>query len=355
MKKLKRYVLLILLSIMLIFTYTTNVQAASMANLVEWNVVTSDGNTYTLKDNATQDIVVSSGETVVLDLGGYNLTNYTKGCSTITVEEGGTLTITGTGTISNTSTNNVPVVSNSGTLYVTGGTVESSNGSNSTGISNSGTLYFSAGEVKTVADNCWGLTNYGTATITGGTFTQGANYSVIMNAGNMTISGGTINVNSGYSAITNDAADDTASLTITDVTVTGASYIIANPSGEEVVITGGTYGTNTNITDYLGDTYTVDENGSVVEKEEPTTPETPVEDPTENPSEETPTEEETVDETTPETTDEEPTTPEENTTETVDNVTENPTTGDHVLVFGIVFVIAVVGLTVALVVRKRMK
>ena len=180
MSKTRKIIIVLALVLILTFAYSINVKAATMSNLVDWNVATSEGNEYTLNANndgsaIKQDIVIQNGENVVLDLNGQTLTNFTDGCSTITVE-------------------------------VNGGTI------------------------TTTTQNCWGLTNNGTAKIQAGTFEQKGNFSVIMNAGDMTISGGTINVTSGYSAITNESADgNSASLKVTDVTVTGAKYIISNP------------------------------------------------------------------------------------------------------------------------------
>ncbi len=408
MSRLQKSIIVIAIAVMLMFTYVVNVQAATMANLVEWNVVTSDGNTYTLTGNAKQDIVVGDGETVVLDLGGYNLINYTNGCSTITVEAGGTLTITGSGTISNSSTNGVPVISNNGTLYVEGGVVEASY-QGATGIYNSGTLTVTAGEVKTTVSDCWGITNVGTATITGGIFTQGANYSVLLNAGNMSIEGGTIAVAEGntsaYSIITNEssAKDGSANLTIKDGNINGAIY----NDGDKVVITGGTFSSPSAVEEYLDSSVRFDADGNVIEanadytkvfelldkvdtlNESDYTAEswkalqdeiakiatdlkysdqatvdgyaTAIENAineldkvvVDDGKEELPTDGNNTTETPTENV---PTNTEGQPTNTVeDNVTENPTTGDSIVVFGVIFAVAVVGLTVTLIVKKRMK
>lgn len=47
----------------------------------------------TLTGNADEDFQVLDGQTVVLDLNGFELTNYTLGCEAIKVFEGGKLTI----------------------------------------------------------------------------------------------------------------------------------------------------------------------------------------------------------------------------------------------------------------------
>ena len=372
MSKTQKIILVLALVLMLIFAYSIKVNAASMTDLVDWNVATNDGNTYTLNandDGVKQDIFVKSGESLELDLNGQTLTNFTDGCSTITVEEGGTLTLLGVGTVTNKSLNNVPTITNNGALIISGGNITSENTNYATCVLNNGELHLNGGTITTTTQNCWGLTNEGTAEITGGVFEQKGNFSVIMNAGNMKISGGNINVTSGYSAITNESDDASASLTISNVTVTGAKNIIANPDGESVVVTGGTYGTDTNITDYIDDSYVVDENGEVVEAPELPDP-TPVdppkedEDSTDEPStgdevmdnkvvdnevvDNEVVDNETVDNEVVETND----TVDSNVTE---EVSENPQTGDTIIVFASIFAVAIVGLVATLIAKKRTK
>ena len=75
----------------------------------------------TLKGNDKQDIEIREDETVILDLNGFNLTNYTDGCSTIWVQNGGTLTIVdskGTGTIKKLNASAAPTIKNDGTLKI---------------------------------------------------------------------------------------------------------------------------------------------------------------------------------------------------------------------------------------------
>ena len=369
MQKVQKIMIVFALVFVLIFAYSINVKAATLSDLEDWNVATRDGNVYTLNESDTevkQDIEVQDGESVVLDLNGQTLTNFTDGCSTITVEEGGLLTIMGEGTITNTSSNNVPTITNNGDLVIVNGNITSNNTNYAVCVLNNGYVRITGGTITTTTQNCWGLTNSGTAEITGGTFEQKGNFSVILNAAKMEISGGTVAVSSGYSAITNESPDGTsASLTITDVTVTGAKSIISNPEGESVVVTGGNYGTDSNISDYLDESYVIDENGDVVEApeiEEPT-PGEPSED--EDLTDEKPTTDEditdgeTTDEevTDEETTSEEPTTDEETTDNEVveDEVSENPQTGDTIIVFATIFAVAIVGLVATIIVKRKMK
>ena len=357
MSKTRKIIIVLALVLILTFAYSINVKAATMSNLVDWNVATSEGNEYTLNANNNgsaikQDIVIQNGENVVLDLNGQTLTNFTDGCSTITVENGGILTVSGTGIITNTSNNNVPTITNNGTLTIVGGNITSNNTNYATCILNNGTVEVNGGTITTTTQKCWGLTNSGTAKIQAGTFEQKGDFSVIMNAGDMTISGGTINVTSGYSAITNESADgNSASLKVTDVTVTGAKYIISNPGDEEVAVTGGTFGTDSNISEILGDSYIVDENGEVVEAPEnpdTPTPEEPSDD--EDLTEEKPTDEEITDNEVVETPD-----VDSDVNETDGEVSENPKTGDTIIVFATIFVVAIVGLVVTLKAKKKMK
>lgn len=363
MSKTRKIVVVLALVLALTFAYSINVKAATLTDLVDWNVATSEGNEYTLNANdggteVKQDVVIQNGENVVLNLNGQTLTNFTDGCSTITVEEGGSLTISGAGTITNTSNNNVPTITNNGTLFIVGGKVTSNNTNYATCILNNGTVEVNGGTITTTTQKCWGLTNNGTAKIQAGTFEQKGDFSVIMNAGDMTISGGTIAVTSGYSAITNQSTDgNSASLNISDVTVTGAKYIISNPSDEEVTVTGGTYGTDSNISEYLDDSYTVDENGDVVEApEEPATPTPGEPSDDEDLTEEKPTTDEDI--TDNEVTDNDVVeTPAEDSdvNETDGEVSENPKTGDSIIVFATIFAVAIVGLVVTLIAKKRMK
>lgn len=418
MSKLQKSIIIIAVSLMLILTYS--VQAITPADIGYdgSNVTSSQASetgvyTLTLTGNAIQDLVVANGETVVLNLAGYNFTNCTNGCATITVEEGGALTIMGSGKITNTSTNEVPVIANNGTLVIDGGTIEVDR-KGATGVYNysTGNLTVSAGEIKTTASDCWGLTNFGTTVIEGGTLTQGANYSVIMNSANMNIIAGTIQVAEGntsaYSSITNENlnSDVPVVLEISGGTVAGGIHNDTE-GGDKVTITGGTFGTPDAVKEFLDSSVEFDENGNIVEagadytkvnealakvealNEKDYTAEswnalqdeiakivtdlkysdqaivdgyaTAIENAineldkvvVDDGKEEVPIDGNNTTETP---TEDVPTNTEEQPTNTVeDNVTENPTTGDSIVVFGVIFAVAVAGLTVTLIVKKRMK
>lgn len=414
MSKLQKSIIVIAIALMLILTYSVSAISPADIGYEGSNIESSygaDTGIYTLKltGDAKQDLVVSNGETVVLDLGSYNFTNCTDGCATITVENGGALTIIGSGKITNTSTNEVPVIANNGTLVIDGGTVEVDR-KGATGVYNysTGNLTVSSGEIKTTASDCWGLTNFGTTVIEGGTLTQGANYSVIMNSANMNIIDGTIQVAEGntsaYSSITNENlnSDVPVVLEISGGTVAGGIHNDTE-GGDKVTITGGTFGTPDAVKEFLDSSVEFDENGNIVEagadytkvnealvkvealNEKDYTAEswkalqdeiakinydlkvsaqTTVDEyaeaienaiaklekvAVENEGEETIPSDTTETETTV------PENNEETKNEVEDNVTENPTTGDSIVVFGVIFAVAVAGLTVTLIVKKRMK
>lgn len=165
--------------------------------------------TLTLTGNADEDLIISSGETVILDLASYDFTNYTNGCPAIWIKAGGTLTIKGSGTIklmSSSNENGPSAIDNAGTLIIDGGTI-SAEKKGTAAIYNSGTVTINGGTVKSNASGAWGLTNAGTATISGGTFeninaTDKTN--VVENNGTLTINGGTFKSNNpGAAAIHN--------------------------------------------------------------------------------------------------------------------------------------------------------
>ena len=414
MSKLQKSIIVIAIALMLILTYSVSAISPADIGYEGSNIESSygaDTGIYTLKltGDAKQDLVVSNGETVVLDLGSYNFTNCTDGCATITVENGGALTIIGSGKITNTSTNEVPVIANNGTLVIDGGTVEVDR-KGATGVYNysTGNLTVSSGEIKTTASDCWGLTNFGTTVIEGGTLTQGANYSVIMNSANMNIIDGTIQVAEGntsaYSSITNENlnSDVPVVLEISGGTVAGGIHNDTE-GGDKVTITGGTFGTPDAVKEFLDSSVEFDENGNIVEagadytkvnealakvealNEKDYTAEswnalqdeiakivtdlkysdqaivdgyaTAIENAineldkvvVDDGKEEVPPSDTTETETTV------PENNEETKNEVEDNVTENPTTGDSIVVFGVIFAVAVAGLTVTLIVKKRMK
>ena len=291
-----------------------------------WDMnVTTDENTNVttiqLKANGSDaGIEVRKGETVILDLNGQKLTNYcakngtesgcTGGSSVIEVEEGGKLTIIDSsndkkGTITyKQGTENVVAINNKGTLIieggniagssdiskdgkaysvvlnqgtmeVKGGTITSSSGNKAAAIHNLGTITISGGEIKTGVEESWGLLNYGTATINGGTFSQGYKYSVIQNSGDMTIAGGDFKTTGGgvhYALITNENVYNTsnkgnATLKINNGKFESNIVLSYGTSGKgEAVINGGTFDTTQNLGSFIAPDSELGEDGKIVKK-----------------------------------------------------------------------------------------
>ena len=272
----------------------------------------------TLQDDSAQDLIIRSGETVVLDLNNHTLTNYANANSAVWVQAGGTLTIKGTGTISKIDASGTPTVNNQGTLIVENGTI-SAKGTKSAALHNSGNLTVNGGTITTEEDNVFGLVNEGTAVINGGNFIQAHNFSVLNNANKMEIKGGNFAVSAGntgaYSLITNQGSSNSASLDITGGTFKANNSVFFNEGADTVSVSGGSY--SHDVSDYLADGLNMKlENGEyVLVKEEATNPETPA------------------------------------TEETKKEEMKNPETSDNILVYG---VLALAGLGVITVTSRKL-
>ena len=234
----------------------------------------------TLNGGDTKDLEIESGETVVLDLNGFTLTNFADGCSTIWVKPGGTLTIVdskGNGAIKKLNASGAPVVNNEGTLTVEAGTI-SSKGEKSAALLNSGTLTVSGGTITAEEDNVFGLVNEGTAVINGGNFVQAHNFSVVNNANKMEIKDGNFTVEDGntgaYSLITNQGSTNNATLEVNGGTFKANKGVFYNDGEDEITVSGGTY--SHDVSAYLADGFEMkEENGEFVLAKETATSETP--------------------------------------------------------------------------------
>ena len=233
-----------------------------------------------LTANADEDLIIRDGETVILDLNGFTLTNYAAANSAITVEKGGSLTIIdskGNGIIEKKDESNTPTVNNQGILVVTAGTITADglDSAKSAALHNSGALTITGGVITTKEDGVFGLVNEGTATISGGKFIQAHNFSVVNNANKMEITGGEFTISDGntgaYSLITNQGSTDNASLTVTGGSFKANGGVFFNDKEDVISVSGGTY--SHDVSDYLADGFEVkEENGKfVLAKEEPTT------------------------------------------------------------------------------------
>lgn len=228
-----------------------------------------------LEKDVAHDLEIKNGQKVVLNLNGHNMTNYTEAVSTIYVENGAELTIEGTGSVSQKTGSTNSVIGNYGKLVINGGSFVAGS-TRQASIYNAGTLEFTSGSLTTSANDVFGLTNVGTATIKGGTFTQAHNYSVINNAGTMTIEDGKFTIAEGntlaYSLITNQSpADKKATLTIKNGDFTGNKGVFFNEEGDEIAISGGTYKAEdtTDIEEFLTDGLELGTDGKVAQKPTP--------------------------------------------------------------------------------------
>ena len=286
MKKLGLFLGLFVCALMIMpFTYVNAVYVDGEGTIgYEGSGVTSvkgeDGvYTLTLTADADEDLIIRNGEVVVLDLAGYNFTNYAANNSAILIENGGSLTIKdskGNGTISRKDISSAPTVNNQGILTVEGGVI-SANGEKSAALHNTGTLTFKGGKITTEADNVFGLVNEGVTLIEGGIFEQAHNFSVINNAGKMTVNDGTFTITDGndkaYSLITNQSTDGSATLSVTGGTFKANGSVFFNDGKDSVSVSGGTF--SDDVTDYLAEGYemTKDNDGNfVLTKEDVTTP-----------------------------------------------------------------------------------
>ena len=260
-----------------------------------------------LTGEADEDFIVRSTDKVILDLNGKKLTNYSTGCATIVIENGGELTIKdskGGGEITQKEgTNGVETIVNHGNLTIESGKITNiTKSANLAVVKNdtNGTVVVKGGTI-TGANEC--LQNMGTATISGGTIAGTGNFYSVRNEGTMTVSGdasitGTSNTTSVVGNIKNAGTKD-PELTINSGKISGNNTGVINHNGTTVIkagdinsvaadggtitITGGKF--ETDVTKFLGSGVIQDENGNVVEK------------PTENPSNDNEEEEEEQDDT----------------------------------------------------------
>ena len=266
---------------------------AYYSTLAEAINAAADGATVTLVKNAEEDITVSGGKALAIDLNGMKLTN--KSGDTIVVEIGATLTVTGSGTVDNV-THGKAAIYNNGTVILNGGSytrsaeastsIENANGNSYYNILNHGTMtieenvsvkssgsfssliangYYSFSDPNPRSGHVSG-TNQETPslTINGGTFSGGINtiknddnatltvnngsfsnmtQAAIQNNHVATINGGTFDANT-YHAIENrhfDGDHNTGSVTVTNGVFTGGLY---TTEGAAWNITGGTYSSN---------------------------------------------------------------------------------------------------------------
>ena len=149
-----------------------------------------DGETVTLLTDATEDATVAAGKNIVLDLGGKTLTNTNGGKATLTIAKDATATVKSGNVIGGTS---FYTIQNNGTATLEDVTATAGNNGSSM-IDNYGTLTITSGTYTGSLDTVKNEPN-AKLTITGGTFTLTKGNSngftgVVFNYGELTISGG---------------------------------------------------------------------------------------------------------------------------------------------------------------------
>jgi len=169
-----------------------------------------DGQTVTLLADAAEDVVIS--KSITLDLGGKTLTNTNGGKATISVA-GGTVTVKNGNVVGGTGYYNIEVTKGSNAnLTLTDVTATAGNNGSSM------------------------IDNWGTLTITSGTYTGGLNVVKSEEGSKLTITGGTFTGNyatNGYTAVI---------LVYGDTTISGGEFIQSATNGKwnhpQVVMTG---------------------------------------------------------------------------------------------------------------------
>ena len=202
-----------------------------------------------LTGQVSQELVVRSGETVVLDLNGHTFQNYTTACAPIEVQEGGNLTIkdtSGGGEISLLPGSAYAVIANHGTLTIEGGEfIQSAWG----GLLNYGTAAIKNGTFKQTSTASWSLIdNKGSLTIDGGTFEEGDEFYLIRNESEVIINGGKFTTNAPATSLLgnyieeSDKTDNTnISMKITNGEFTAPSIVLNNYPGHKLEVEGGTF------------------------------------------------------------------------------------------------------------------
>ena len=246
----------------------------------------ANDNTVKLLENVTEDINITTGINVTLDLNGHKITNVSG--HTITVEKGGKLNISdsvGTGVVDNTSHGKGAIV-NSGEVTLNGGTFERSaekgtyspygNGGNSWyTIANYGTMEINtgvtvknAGGYSSMIRNGGDVTADCNLTIKGGNFTGGVNTVKNDSFGVLTINGGNFSNTAQYVIMNWNKAEITAGTfqtldTVSAVLFTSAYGGDANTIGK-LSISGGEFKRASDTQEMIVDHYDETNKGNAV-------------------------------------------------------------------------------------------
>lgn len=208
-------------------------QASTLQDQIN-NAQLGQQTTITLQGNGREDLTIPAGKNIVLNLGGFKLTNV----SDHTITNNGTLTIEGTGTVDNISHGKAAVFNNvGGTVVLNGGTYTRSKESGSDKVNSGGNSYYN-------------IQNLGEMTINPGvTVEQNGNFSSMIASGFRNGNGKTNNpkliingghFNGGMNTIKND---DRGILEIHGGTFTNVSQATLM-NWNEATITGGSFEAN---------------------------------------------------------------------------------------------------------------
>lgn len=208
-------------------------QASTLQDQIN-NAQPGQQTTITLQGNVREDLTIPAGKNIVLNLGGFKLTNV----SDHTITNNGTLTIEGTGTVDNISHGKAAVFNDEGgTVVLNGGTYTRSKESGSDKVNSGGNSYYN-------------IQNLGEMTINAGvTVEQNGNFSSMIASGFRNGNGKTNNpkliingghFNGGMNTIKND---DRGILEIHGGTFTNVSQATLM-NWNEATITGGSFEAN---------------------------------------------------------------------------------------------------------------
>ena len=214
-------------------TEVAQVASQGYPSLQEAINAAQDGETVTLLTDATEDVVIN--KSITLDLGGKTLMNTNAGKATISVQ-GGTVTVKNGNAVGGTGYYNIEVTENSN-ANLTLANVTATAGNNGSSM----------------------IDNWGTLTITSGTYTGGLNVVKSEEGSMLSITGGTFTLDyapsSGYTAVI---------LVYGDTTISGGEFVqTATPKwgNPQVVMTGVVEG-YTSITRVTGGHFTNKKSGN---------------------------------------------------------------------------------------------
>lgn len=185
----------------------------AMPFAVDAKTINSD---FTLSEDITDGIVLTSGSKATLDLAGHNITN--SGEHTIIVEKGATLTIKGKGQVT-ADTKGKAVLQNNGTLIVKDGTYS---------------------RVETPTNGYYVFENHGSATIDGGTFK--------ISSPTITDNGASSLIDNGWQFPEKNTDKTRSTLVINDgnFEITDNNKYIKNDDFGDMTVNGGTFTTDKN-------------------------------------------------------------------------------------------------------------